>query len=544
VQTANSPITISQIAGSLTFSIPPGQQGVSGPSASLSATNLSFGSIPTGTSSLPQTITLTSNGGEALSVNSISLIGADPAQFQETDTCQAPAVLQRTKFCSINITFAPSASATGSQQVTLSITDNASSSPQSVTLGGTGVAPPPPAPAVTVTPNPVSFATITQGATSNPIMIAVTNSGNATLNISSVTLGGNNPGDFSMSSGCSGPYAANSGCAITMTFTPLAAGQRSAIISISDDAQNSPQPIQVSGTATAVPPTKPVASLSSTNLVFGAVTQGAVSTQQNVTVSNSGGAPLHISSVALGGASPSDFSLTNGCTASAYAVNASCTISVSFAPLLTGPRASSILLVDDESDSPQTISLSGTANPAVIVGPAASGSTTATVAAGQTATYNLQITPGPGYTGTVSLAYSGAPVAATIQGPSTLQISNGNAVPFVVSVMTSGGSSGILPFLGPPRSKSFPILRTRPILAASTLLLLLLALGSKRQLIFPFDALGVRRRFRADGHFSDARHGRLRWRKHKSRCASNASGGYTPGNIHYYSHTVGDIGQR
>jgi hypothetical protein len=80
---------------------------------------------------------------------------------------------------------------------------------------------------------------------------------------------------------------------------------------------------------------------------------------------------------------------------------------------------------DDAADSPQTINLGGTANPAVVVGPAAGGSTSATVAAGQTASYNVQITPGPGYTGTVALAYSGAPLAASIQAPSSLQISNG-----------------------------------------------------------------------------------------------------------------------
>lgn len=125
LETANSPFTIPQIAGSLTFSIPPSQQGISGPSASLSATSLSFGSIQTGSSSIPQTVTLTSNGGEALDVNSISLTGADPSQFTESDTCQAPSVLQPTKFCSINITFTPSASGTGSQQATLSITYNA-----------------------------------------------------------------------------------------------------------------------------------------------------------------------------------------------------------------------------------------------------------------------------------------------------------------------------------------------------------------------------------------------------------------------------------
>ena len=476
LETANSPFTIPQINGSLTFSIPPGQQGVSGPSVSLSSMSLSFSSIQTGTSSMPQSVTLTSNGGEALSVNSISLAGADPGQFQESDTCQAPSVLQPTKFCSISITFAPSASATGSQQATLTITDNAPGSPQSVTLSGTGVAPPPPAPAVTVTPNPVSFPSTIQGATSSPMLIAVTNSGNATLNISSVTLSGNNISDFGMTSGCSGAYAASTGCMITMTFTPLAAGQRSAIILISDDAQNSPQAIQVSGTATAAPQTKPVVSLSSTNLAFGAITQGVVSTQQNVTVSNAGGAPLHISSVALGGASPSDFSLSNGCTASAYAVNAGCTLSVSFAPLLTGSRAATVVLVDDASDSPQTINLSGTANPAAVIGAAPSGSTSATVAPGQTANYSLQITPGAGYTGTVSLAYSGAPFGAAIQGPSSLQITTGSATPFMVMVTTSGGSSGILPFSALPRPNPFSRVRAAPILTAGVILLLMLGL--------------------------------------------------------------------
>jgi 6-phosphogluconolactonase (cycloisomerase 2 family) len=482
LQTANSPFPIPQINGSLTFSIPPGQQGISGPSASLSATSLTFGTIQTGTSSKPQTVTLTSNGGEALSVNSISLSGADPTQFQESDTCQAPSVLPPTKFCSINITFMPSASATGSQQAVLSITDNAPGSPQSVTLSGAGVAPPPPAPALTVTPDPVVFPAINQGTTSNPTNVTVTNSGNATLHISSVTLGGNNPGDFTVTNACSGPYVPNATCVITLTFIPVAAGQRSATLSISDDAANTPQSIQVMGTATAVPPTKPVASLSATALAFGAITQGATSPSQTATVSNSGGAPLHISSVTLGGASPGDFSLTNGCTASPYAVNATCTISVSFAPLLTGSRAASVLLTDDASDSPQTINLSGTSNPAITVGPAPGGSTSATVAPGQTATYNLQLTPGPDYTGTISLAYSGAPLGANIQAPSTLQISNGNATSFAVMVTTSGGAAA-RPFYFAPRS--LPLFGTHSLLGllAGAYVILLLALSYKGDLI-------------------------------------------------------------
>lgn len=441
VETGNSPFTIAQIGGSLTFSIPPGGQGVSGPSAEISATSLSFGSQQTGTASAQQAITLTSNGGEALSVTSIALSGADPTQFTESDTCQAPAVLQPTKFCSIGIAFAPTN--TGSQQANLVITDNAPGSPQMVQLGGSGQAPPPPEPAATINPNPLTFATITQGTTSSPTTITVTNSGNATLHIASVTLGGNNSGDFNMNNACSGAYAANNGCTISVTFTPLAAGQRSATITIADDAQNSPQVVQINGTANPGQPTTPLVTLSSQSVGFGAVTQGTSSAAQNITVSNSGGAALHISSVALGGASPGDYSLTNGCTASPYAVNATCGLSVVFSPLTTGTRAATITITDDAPNSPQTITLTGTANAAVSVGPAPGGSTSASVNAGQTAQYNLQITPGAGYSGTVSLSCSGAPQAATCQVPATVQVANGSPAAFTVSVSTAGSSTTI-----------------------------------------------------------------------------------------------------
>ncbi|MGC2890338.1 MAG: choice-of-anchor D domain-containing protein [Candidatus Acidiferrum sp.] len=492
VPTANSPFTVPQIVGALTFSIPPGQQGVSGPSALLSASSLSFGSIQTGTFSMPQTLTLTSNGDQALSVNSISLGGADPSQFQETDTCQTPSVLQPTKFCSINITFSPTN--TGLQQATLSRTDDAPGSPQSMALSGTGVAPPPPAPAVTVTPNPVSFPTITQGSTSSPITVTVTNSGNATLNISSVVLAGNNVTDFSMTNGCSGPYAPNASCMITVIFTPLAAGQRSAVLSISDDAQNSPQSIQVNGTATAASPTNPAVSLTSTNVSFGVITQGTSVGPQTVTVTNSGGAPLHISSVLLGGANSGDFSMTNSCTATAYAVNATCTISVSFAPLGSGSRSATITLTDDALNSPQTINVGGNASPAIIVSPAPGGSASVTVHAGQTAVYNLQITPGAGYGGSLALAYSAPPLGASIQAPSTVQISNGNAVALAVMVTTSG-SAGVPPFTFAPRAKPLSALRAVPALAAGVLLLFLLVFATKRDLSLRAGRLAFGRAF-------------------------------------------------
>jgi hypothetical protein len=160
-------------------------------------------------------------------------------------------------------------------------------------------------------------------------------------------------------------------------------------------------------------------------------------------------------------------------------VNASCTIGVSFAPLGTGSLSATITLTGDAPNSPQVINLGGNATPAVTLGPAPGGSTSATVSTGQTAVYNLQITPGAGYTGSVALAFSAPPLGANIQAPSTLQISNGNPASFTVMVTTSAAGA---PLSFVPRPTPLPALRAAPALAAGVLLLFLIALAARRDL--------------------------------------------------------------
>ncbi len=249
VEAPGSPYTVPGGQGTLTFSIPQGQQGISGPAVSLSANSLSFGSVQVGSSSSSQTLTITSTGSQALSISSIQVAGADSAEFAAMDACHAPTVLQPRNFCSVSITFSPASP--GSAQASLLITDNAPDSPQSVSLTGTAVAAPPPAPAITLSPNPVTFPAIPQGTASAPVTITITNSGNATLHISAVVVGGNNPADFTNPpNNCVAALAPSASCAISVTFAPLAAGQRSETITLSDDAPASPQVIAVSGNAT------------------------------------------------------------------------------------------------------------------------------------------------------------------------------------------------------------------------------------------------------------------------------------------------------
>ena len=426
------------------FSQPPGSQPVTGPIAQLSTAAISFGTLSLGQTSSAQTLTITSNGGQALDLNTLMITGANPGDFSETDTCHVPAVLQPGQSCSALVSFAPSAP--GPRSAALTLTDNAAPPTESVALSGTGQTP---APAITFVPGSLSFGNVVQGSSSS-LVITVNNSGTAVLNITNIVLGGANPSDYSSSSPtCNSPIAVNSACTVNVTFTPQAPGLRSATLTFTDNAPDSPQTLALSGTGAA---TGIGISISPADPSFPTITEGTSGAAQTLTVTNSGTGILHISAVSLAGTNPSDFALTNNCKSPVSAA-ANCTISLAFSPLGPGQRTANLSITDDAPGSPQTIALTATANPAFTSGPAPGGSTTVSISAGQTAQFQLQLTPGPGYGGSVALACSGAPTAATCQVPASVSIANGTPAPFTVTVPTSG--SALLPLsthdrFGPP----------------------------------------------------------------------------------------------
>jgi uncharacterized protein YjiK len=104
----------------------------------------------------------------------------------------------------------------------------------------------------------------------------------------------------------------------------------------------------------------PAVTLSATSLDFGHSSVGTQTSTQDITVTNSGSADLHISSVSASG----DFLETDGCTTAAITPSNYCTVSVSFLPTATGTRTGTLTITDDAGDSPQTVSLTGTGDPA------------------------------------------------------------------------------------------------------------------------------------------------------------------------------------
>jgi hypothetical protein len=90
-----------------------------------------------GTTSVAQNVTLTNTGNAVLSVASVGLTGTNPGDFSQTNTCASGAAVGAN--CSISVTFAPTAA--GTRSASVSIADNASGSPQTISLSGAGVQP-------------------------------------------------------------------------------------------------------------------------------------------------------------------------------------------------------------------------------------------------------------------------------------------------------------------------------------------------------------------------------------------------------------------
>jgi len=90
---------------------------------------------------------------------------------------------------------------------------------------------------------------------------------------------------------------------------------------------------------------------------------GTTSAAQSVTLTNTGNASLSITSISATG----DFAETNTC-GSALTVGASCTISVTFSPSVPGSLTGTVVVEDNATGSPQTVSLTGTGQPPITLG--------------------------------------------------------------------------------------------------------------------------------------------------------------------------------
>jgi len=220
---------------------------------------VNLGTQAVGTTGSAHTIELTNNQNAPLSISGITISND---QFAETDDCASVAPFGH---CAIGVTFSPTA--TGDQTGTLNLNDGFATTPkypQSVQLAGLGAGSSAGGPAPTATPGaggtqaglpPKLFPLVLNlgaqavGTTGNAHMIVLTNSQNAPLSISGITISND---QFAETDDCASvaPFAH---CTIEVTFSPTASGDQTGELVVDDGFASTPlypQSVQLVGRGT------------------------------------------------------------------------------------------------------------------------------------------------------------------------------------------------------------------------------------------------------------------------------------------------------
>jgi hypothetical protein len=362
--------------------------GITPASIVLTPTSLTFATTIVNQTTAAQNITISNTGDNPATLQTPIIAGESTDFALSANTCGV--TLPSQTGCTVSITFTPTAA--GARSATLSITDNVGT--QSATLIGTGNAPA----TDTLAPTALTFAQQTIGTTSPAQQVTLTNTGGVALTLISASV---SPGDFAVTNSCGNSLAANSTCAFSVSFAPTASGARSATLTISDQFRS--QTVALSGIGIA----PPGISLSPASLTFAATGVGLTTQPQTLTLTNNGGLPLTISSIA---ASTGFTIASNACTTT-LAANAACAITMVFAPTTAGRLSGALTLTDNAPSATQAALLSGMGIDFTL---APNGPTSATVAAtAASATYPLLLSSLSGLSGAVPINCSGAPKNST-----------------------------------------------------------------------------------------------------------------------------------
>jgi hypothetical protein len=204
----------------------------SGPTAVFAPTSLGFSTQLIGSKSAAKKVTLTNAGNVSLSISKVTISG----DFAQTNNCGTS--LGAGLSCTFSVTFTPTAPnvRTGS----IMITDNATGSPQSVLLTGTGTY-------VKLAPATLAFGSITVGQSSQAMTATFSNTASFSLPVT-ITLTGPNSNQYTQTNNCGASVPADSTCTINVIFSPTVKGGALATLSVADSGGASPQSVALQGT--------------------------------------------------------------------------------------------------------------------------------------------------------------------------------------------------------------------------------------------------------------------------------------------------------
>ncbi len=431
----------------------------SSPQVSVSPGSLDFGSVSVGVKS-PTSLLLSNLGSTNLTISMVTLSGAEFA----ISGLSTPTTIPPGQSVAAAVIFSPTTAGSATGSITITCNDPVNPTVV-VPLSGTGSATP--SGVLSASSASLSFGTVAVG---NPAtqQITLTNSGNAEVNVSSITT----RGVGYSASGIIAPATLNPSQTVTLTVTldPTSAGSTTGSITIVSTATNSTFTIPLSGSGAQAGLTIAPASYN-----FGSVVDGQTKSQ-NFTVTNTGAASLSISELSIAG---SAYSVSGFSAPMSITPGGSATFNVLFAPTAAGPLTGTVSISSNAPSSPNTVALSGTgvagaltlsAHPTNVnftsVNVGSSGSQNVTITnAGNTSLTISQVTVEAkdfavsGISTPLTLAVGQSAVITVSFSPKASELVTGN-----ITIMTSAGASealavfgtGVLPALTiTPSSASF-----------------------------------------------------------------------------------------
>ena len=275
---------------------------------------------------------------------------------------------------------------------------------------------------IAVSPSALSFSSVAANSSSTQTL-TISNTGGSNLSVTSVTVSGS---AFSMS-GATFPMTIGAGqsAGLTVKFSPTTTGNFTGTVTVASNASNSVSAVTLSGSATAA--STYLLSASPTSWNFGTIAEGS-SANKTITLSNSGTAAVSVSAANFTGMG---FSLSGVSLPLTVAAGKTQNVTLAFAPQTSGAASGAVSFVSNATNSPTTISLSGSGTVPVQHSVDLSWSASTSSISGYDV-YRGTVSGGP-YT-----KLNSSPQAGTSYVDSTVQ--SGSTYYYVVTAVSSSGT--------------------------------------------------------------------------------------------------------
>ena len=440
----NGTLSISDITRTQAQTVALSGTSLAPPVLSVNPTSLTFSGQTVGQPSPEQTVTISNTGGAPLANVGFQITGTSASSYTfEASTCGATlSNVSGQNSCTVEVVFTPAA-AGGATAALIISSSTAGVAAVTVPLSGTEQTPA----GLNVNPAQLLFPIVLPGGSSPSQTVTLTNTGGSAANSLTLTAA---PPFYLVQNNCGSSLASGASCSTGVIFSPSLNGPYTGTLTIASPSLSTSASVPLSGTGGTPGSVQALPSIVYFTNQSGSSEIGVGLTSAPVTVNLTNSDSVNsLGSFAL--AVTAGFRLVSTTCPSTLAAGASCTATVEFMPTTPGPQSGNLIVTSSALPTGEFVPLSGMGFDFAMT---PSGSSSQTIANGQTADYKLVITPLLGSQGVFTFQCSGLPpYSACAFNPASEGIPanvSGNEVVEIVTGLTETTASA-------PRPHSWPV---------------------------------------------------------------------------------------